>query len=42
MTTQIIKFKNGEDIVCEIIGDGEGFLKLSNPMQMDHSSQNDR
>ena len=34
MTLQIIKFKNGEDIVSEIIGDGEGFLKLSNPMQM--------
>ena len=31
---QIIKFKNGEDIVCEVIGDGDGFLKLANPMQM--------
>lgn len=34
MSLQIIKFKNGEDIVSEIIGDGEGYLKLSNPMQM--------
>lgn len=34
MILQIIKFKSGEDIVCEVVGDGEGFLKLSNPMQM--------
>ena len=34
MMLQIIKFKNGDDIVCEVIGDGDGFLKIANPMQM--------
>ena len=34
MSLQIIKFKNGEDIVCRVIGDGDGFLKIENPLQM--------